>query len=139
MLILSKKCHISANETVRRHILGTKDKKRAKKALNRSPEKFRGNWPFGSAEEVQNSFPDGGCGSHLGILIKTSSAYFFFLYKSTRYSLPIFQSTGLLVQEIKLNLQDGSHLGFLIEMILPDTKFRVSWPLGSKEEVKNRF
>ena len=103
-----------------------KTKKRAKKALNRSPEKFRVNWPFGSAEEVQNSFPDSGCGSHLGILIKTSSA--FFLYKSTQYSLPVFQATGLLVQEIKVNLQDGSHLGFLIEMILP--RYKVSSQLA---------
>ena len=82
-----------------------------------------------------------------------------------RYFLPSSESLGLLVQEKKLKIDflDGchdAHLGFLIGtilaifdlqvtvdnllpifqviMILP-TKFRVSWPSGSREEAKRRF
>ena len=62
-----------------------------------------------------------------------------------------FKSTGLSVQEFKIDFQDcrrGSHLGFLIRMILAifalqitqilPTKFPVNWPFDSAE-VQNRF
>ena len=77
-----------------------------------------------------------------------------FIYKSQRYFLPSFESTGLLVQEkmFKLDFQDGghgSHFRFCIEMIFVifylqvalifPTKFQVNGPLGSREVVQNRF
>ena len=39
------------------------------------PSKFLVNWPFGSAEEIQNRFQDGGHG-HLGVWIRMVSAIF---------------------------------------------------------------
>ena len=55
------------------------------------------------------------------------------------------QSSG----ELKIDFQDGSHLGFLIGTILAifdlqvvpmlPIKFRVNWHLGLGEEGKNRF
>ena len=77
----------------------------------------------------------------------------FLIYKSPRYFL-MFRKIGLLVQEKKqkIDFQDGhhgSHLGFPTETILAifdlhfipmlPTKFRVSRPIGSGEEAKNRF
>ena len=34
------------------------------------PNKLQVNWPFGSGEEAQNRFQDGGRGSHLGFPIR---------------------------------------------------------------------
>ena len=78
----------------------------------------------------------------------------FLIYKSPQCFLLSFESTGLSVQEKKqkIDFQDGSHGGYLgvpiktvyanfdlqVTLMLP-TKFRVSWPLGSGEEAKNRF
>ena len=57
----------------------------------------------------------------------------------------------MIIQEKKqkIDFQDGGHLGFLIGMILAifdlqvtpmlPTKFQVTWPFSSGEEVKNRF
>ena len=56
------------------------------------------------------------------------------IYKSSPYFLPSFQSTGLLVQEkkFKIDLQDGSHLGFLTEMILAIFNLHVTLILPTK-------
>ena len=58
--------------------------------------------------------------------------------KLPRYFIVSFESTGLLVQERKIDFQDGSRLGFLIGQILAifdlqvtlirPTKFWVTWP-----------
>ena len=78
----------------------------------------------------------------------------FLIYKSSWCFLPNFKSNGLSVQQKKwkTDFQDGHHsgyLGFPIRTILAifdlqvaqmlHTKFQVSWPFGSREEVKNRF
>ena len=75
-------------------------------------------------------------------------------YRSPQYFLSNFESMGLSIQEkrFKTDSQDGNcggHLVFPIETILAIfdlqvtlmilTKFKVSWPFGSEEEVKNRF
>ena len=69
-------------------------------------------------------------------------------------SYHIFKSTGLSVQnkKFKIGFQDGGcggHLGFPIETILAifdlqiaptlPTRFQVSWPFGSRQEVQNRY
>ena len=76
------------------------------------------------------------------------------IYKSPKYFLPSFKSTGLSVQEKKrkIDFQDGchgAHPGFKIDMILAifdlqvtpmlPTKFGVNWSFGLGEEAKNRF
>ena len=73
---------------------------------------------------------------------------------SPQWFLACFDSVGLSVKEKKqtIDFQDGrygSYLGFSIKTILAifdlpvttmlPTKFRVSWPFGSEEEVKSRF
>ena len=76
----------------------------------------------------------------------------FLIYKSPRYFLPSFKSTGILVQKkkFKTDFHDDSHDGHLgfqtgiilvifdlqVTLILP-TKFRVTWLVNS--EVQNRF
>ena len=77
----------------------------------------------------------------------------FLIYKSPRCFLASLEANGLSVQEKKrkIDFQDGghgSHLGFLIGMILATfylqvtpmlpSKFGVIWPFGSGE-AKNRF
>ena len=111
--------------------------------------KFRVNWPF-SSEEVKNRFsrwPP-------SWISDWNNFSYFYIYKSSRCFLPIFKSTGPLVQENKQKkeFQDGHHGGHLglpisrilaifdlqVTQILP-TKFGVNWPFGSGNEVKNRF
>ena len=72
-----------------------------------------------------------------------------FTYKSLWYFLPSFESFGISVQEkFKISFQDGGrggHLRFPIGIILAifdlqvasklPTRFQVSWPFGSEEEV----
>ena len=55
------------------------------------------------------------------------------LYRSPDYQTS-FQSTGLLVQEKKrkIDLQDSSHLGFLIGMILATFDLKVTQMLPTK-------
>ena len=54
--------------------------------------------------------------------------------------LPSFQSINLLVQKkLKLDLQDSSHLGFLIEMILAVFDLQVTPILPIKFPVNWRF
>ena len=47
-----------------------------------------------------------------------------------------FESIAFSVQKkkLKIDFQDGSHLGFKIP-----TKFQISWPFSSGEQAKNRF
>ena len=78
----------------------------------------------------------------------------FLIYKSPQCFLASLESIGLSAQEKKqkIDFQDGSqggHPGFPIGTILAifhlqvtpmlPNKFRVNWPFGSGEEVKNRF
>ena len=65
------------------------------------PTKFQVNWPFGSGEEAKSSFPDGGHGDHLGLLIGTILAVF--LSKSHTDASHQVRKTGLSVQERKKN------------------------------------
>ena len=70
----------------------------------------------------------------------------------TQYFLSNFESVDLSIQKFKIHVQDencGNHLVFHIGTILAifdlqvasmiSTKFQVNWPVGSGEEVKNRF
>ena len=114
------------------------------------PIKFRVNWPFSSEEEGKKRFsrwPP-------SWISDWNDFSYFYIYKSSQSFLPIFKSTGLLVQENKRKkeFQDGrhdGHLGFPIQTIyaildlqvtqmLP-TKFRIKWPFSSGEEAKNRY
>ena len=114
------------------------------------PTKFRVNWPFSSEEEGKKRFsrwPP-------SWISDWNNFSYFYIYKSSRCFLPIFKSTGPLVQENKRrkDFQDdrhGGHLGFPIQTIyaildlqvtpmLP-TKFRVKRPFSSLEEAKKRF
>ena len=76
------------------------------------------------------------------------------MYKLHQCFLRSFKSISLSVQEKKrkIDFQDGGHgghLGFTIEMLLAifdlqvtpmlPIKFQVNWPLGSREDAKNRF
>ena len=80
--------------------------------------------------------------------------FFFLIYKSSRCFVPSFKSISLSVQEKKRKIdfpdgRDCGHLGFPIGSILAifdlqvtptlPIKFRVNWPFGSGEEVKNRL
>ena len=79
--------------------------------------------------------------------------YLFLINLSPWCWLPSFKSIGLLVQKKrKIDFQDGGqggHLGFPIRTILAifdlqvtlmlPTKFQISWPFISEEEVKNSF
>ena len=113
------------------------------------PTKFRVNWTFSSEEEEKNRFsrwPP----SWISDWYNFS---YFYIYKSSRCFLPIFKTTGPLVQENKRKkeFQDGrhgGHLGFPVQTIqvildlqvtpmLP-TKFRVKWPFSSGEDANKR-
>ena len=77
------------------------------------PTKFRVNWPFSSEDEGKNRFsrwPPSWI-SH------QNDFSYFYIKKSSRCFLPIFKSTGPLVQENKQKkeFQDGCHLGFPIQ------------------------
>ena len=61
------------------------------------PTKFRVNWPFSSEEEGKNRFSRW---PQSWISNRNDFSYFY-IYKSTRCFLPIFKSTGPLVQENK--------------------------------------
>ena len=82
------------------------------------PTKFRVNWPFSSEEEKKNRFsrwPP-------SWIFDRNDFNHFYINKSSRCFLPIFKSTGPLVQENKWKkeFQDGrhdSHLGFPIKTI----------------------
>ena len=83
------------------------------------PTKFRVNWPFSSEEEGKNRFsrwPP-------SWISDWNNFSYFYIYKSSRCFLPIFKSTGPLVQENKRkksefqNGHHGGHLGFLIQTI----------------------
>ena len=97
-------------------------------------------------------FQDGHHGGHLEFPIEMILAIFDL--QVTQCFLPSFESVGFSVQEKKqkIDFQDGrhgGHLGFPIGRILVifdlqvtpmlPTKFRVNWPFGLGEEVKNRF
>ena len=68
-----------------------------------------------------------------------------------QYFLSSFASTGFSVQNenCKIHLQAGSYVGFPTETILAivdlqitlilPTEFRVIWPFGTAEEVRNRL
>ena len=79
------------------------------------PTKFRVNWPFSSEEEGKNRFsrwPP-------SWIFDWNNFSYFYIYKSSWCFLPIFKSTGPLVQENKrkTEFQGGPHdgnLGFLI-------------------------
>ena len=83
------------------------------------PTKFRVNWPFSSEEVKKNRFSRW---STSWIFNRNDLSYFY-INKSSWCFLPIFKSTGPLVQENKWKnkeFQDGrhdSHLGFLIQTI----------------------
>ena len=123
------------------------------------------NWPFGSQEKISIlifkmvAILDFQSEQFLATFDLKSPRYFQWslsklpFYKSPRWLLPSFKSTGLSIQKKeKINLQDGCHGGHLgfpigtilaifdlpVAPILPD-KFRVNWPFGSGEEAKNRF
>ena len=82
------------------------------------PTKFQVNWPFSSEEEGKNRFsrwPP-------SWISDWSNFSYFNIFKSSRCFLPIFKSTGPLVQENKRNKEFkdgryGGHLGFLIQTI----------------------
>ena len=116
------------------------------------PTKFQVSWPFGSGE-TKNRFTRWRLWRPAWIINQNNSSCFF-IYKSPWYFLASLKSIGLLVQEKKrkIDFQDGphgSHLGFLIGMILAiydlqvtamlPTKFKVNWPFCWGEEAKNRF
>ena len=77
----------------------------------------------------------------------------YLISKTPWYLLPNFESVGLRFRrKLKIDIlasRHGGHLGFPIGMILAifdlqatlilPTKFRVSWPFGSREEFQNRF
>ena len=77
------------------------------------PTKFRVNWPFSSSEEGKNRFlrwPP-------SWISNRNNFSYLYIYKLSRSFLPIFKSTGSLVQENKRKnkFQDGrhdDHLGF---------------------------
>ena len=115
------------------------------------PAKFRVNRPFGSEEEEKKKiFKMAGPSGHLGSPIDRSLANFDLQVTLT---LPTIESTGVLFRKRSENMfSDGrhcGHFGFQIETILSPfdlqvttmqpTKYPVSWPFGSGEEVKNRF
>ena len=81
------------------------------------PTKFRVNWPFSSEEEGKNRFSRW---PPSWISDRNDFSYFY-IYKSSRCFLPIFKSTGPLVQENKQKkFPDGchgGHLGFSIKTI----------------------
>ena len=83
------------------------------------PTKFRVNWPFSSEEKGKNRFS-----RWLPSWISDWNDFsYFYINKSSRCFLPIFKSTGHLVQENKRKkeFQDGrhdGHLGFPIQTIL---------------------
>ena len=82
------------------------------------PTKFRVNWPFSSEEEGKNRFSRW---PPSWISDRNDFSYFY-IYKSSRCFLPIFKSTGPLVQENKRKKEfpDGrhdGHLGFPIKTI----------------------
>ena len=80
------------------------------------PTKFRVNWPFSSEEEGKNRFsrwPP-------SWISDWNNFSYFYIYKSSRCFLPIFKSTGPLVQENKRKKEfhdgrHGGHLGFPIQ------------------------
>ena len=82
------------------------------------PVKFRVDWPFSSEEEGKNRFsrwPP-------SWISNWNDFSYFYIYKSSQSFLPIFKSTGHLVQENKWKkeFQDGrhdGHLGFPIQTI----------------------
>ena len=82
------------------------------------PTKFRVKWPFSSEKEVKNRFSR----SPPSWISDWNNFSYFYIYKSSRCFLPIFRSTGPLVQENKRKkeFQDGrhgGHLGFSIQTI----------------------
>ena len=102
------------------------------------------NWPFGSGEEAKNRFsrwPPLHNFSYLWFTCHPNASYLVwsqlaFLFRSSQQ---------------KIDFQDGHHGGHLesdwndfanfdqqVNPIL-STKFRVNWPRGSGDEVKNRF
>ena len=113
------------------------------------PAKFRVNRPFSSEEVKKNRFsrwPP-------SWISNRNDVNYFYINKSSRCFLPIFKSTGPLVQENKWKkeFQDGrhdSHLGFPIQTIYPildlqvtrmlPTKFRVKWPFSFSFQEKKR-
>ena len=101
------------------------------------PTKFWVNWPFSSEEEGKNRFS-----RWPPSWISDWNDFSYYIYKSSCV-LPIFKSTGTLVQENKQKneFQDGHHgdqLGFPIQTPVLPTKFRIKWPF-SPGEAKNRF
>ena len=82
------------------------------------PTKFRVDWPFSSEEEGKNRFSSW----PPSWISDWNNFSYFYIYKSSRCFLPIFKSTGPLVQENKRRkeFQDGrhgGHLGFPIQTI----------------------
>ena len=99
-------------------------------------------------KKLKMDFQDDGCGCHLEFWIRTFLAI---LYLQITTILPARSEVswpfGLQVQEkFKIDLQDGSHLGFLTEMILtisdlqvaliPPTKFcHLAFPFSSSKYI----
>ena len=114
------------------------------------PNKIQVNWPVGSGEEVKNRFSRWRPQQPSWILDQNNFSFVFFIYKSPQCFLPNFKSIGLSVQKkLKIDFQDGGHLGFPIRTILAifdvqvttmlPIKFQVNWPFCSGEEAKNKF
>ena len=110
------------------------------------PAKFLVNWPFGSGEEVKNKFSRWLSWQPSSISDWNDFSYFWSTSHSNAIRLSVRE------KKRKIDFQDGGHgghLGFPIGMILtifnlqvtpmPATKVRVNWPVGSGEEVKDRF
>ena len=128
------------------------------------PIKFQDNQPFVSEEEAKIRFSRGRPWGPSWISHHNNFSYFFL---STNYLVASYQVSCQLAycgrkyhvswpscqeKKRKIDFQDGghgSHLGIQIGTILAifalqdtpkfPTKFQVNWPLGSREEVKNRF
>ena len=93
------------------------------------PTKFRVNWPFSSEEEGKNRFSRW---PPSWISDRNDFSYFY-IYKSSRCCLPIFKSTGPLVQENKQKKEfpDGRHddqnnLSYFRSTSHPNASYQVS-------------
>ena len=115
------------------------------------PTKFRVNWPFGSGEEAKNRFTRWPPWWPSWIADRNNFSYFW----STSHPDANYQISSQLAFWFRRRSEKRfsrwspcGHLGFPIGTILAifdlqvtpmlPTKFRVNWPFGSGEEVKNR-
>ena len=97
---------------------------------------------FSVLKKFKIDFQDGDPYGHLGFPIRTITA-FFFIYKSHRYLLPSFQSTGLFVQKnfnrLSPDSSSGFYLGFLIRTILAIFYLQVTRILPPKFQANQPF